>query len=381
MSRVVIAYLFFLLLVSQTMAAAVFSASERGSRAQLIESAASLNGQFDEMKEIKPSAKAAIGSCRIKGIKTQCALEDGGFIAVRALPVLPGRLFRFIQSGNGQPRPDFEYNRELFWTNIRNYVFTGDSELLNPLEHQWAVSEKVWWVDVERDRDAREIQRLWNEISKSLENQNLNKLGLFLLKVNHNDPKITSSLQVCWMFFNKSDPLADKCTAVVVEREGKTFVRFLKGYYQGGYAFEPANYFVCSTSKTLPGKDEKFSYASDVLKVAFGQSPFNLAAPSEERGENSRYLRFIRKFELSDVFPGYRESVDIRLEIDLLAEGADNSRKFGLDLVYSFFISKQNSNELSELTLPNDAQVQYYDSKIVQFIQSKLDCQKRKRFF
>ncbi len=55
---------------------------------------------------------------------------------------------------------------------------------------------------------------------------------------------------------------------------------------------------------------------------------------------------------------------------------------YSSDLGHSpFVISKQDVGDLNEITLPSDTQLDYYNKKIVEFIQDKLSCHKEHRFF
>jgi hypothetical protein len=139
----------------------------------LLESPSVLNDQFQRMPEI-PTGRGPLTSCSVEGIKTKCWRLDHSFVAERAIPVMPGRLFRTIQTGNPEPRASFEYDRASFWSAIRKFRFNGPLALVNPIAHGGRTAEgaqleeEVVWVDIERDSDAREVGRIWEEIASIL---------------------------------------------------------------------------------------------------------------------------------------------------------------------------------------------------------------------
>lgn len=319
-----------------------------------------------------PDPRATIVDCEVKFVKTRCHMFQGDYIAVRAVPRMPTSLIKFIQEGvtSRDPGLSFSYDRERFWQNIRSFQYGGNENVLNPMNTGWAQFEKVLWIDVERDADAKELLRVWEQIVDSLRKKPVGRDGLFIAIVKH--PGGVESVQACWMFFAPFDPTVPKCTMVVLKKDGATFVSFTKGYYDGGYIFEPLNRFTCSVSPRQDTKAE-FNYFTDLVITRFGAAPFELKTASRE-ANNERFEFNMRKNgEASKLFEAHRELFDLRVN-GYSVERKSTGSTIELSVEFTFAITKQATLDYTEITLASAQQIDYVNRRLNDLVTQNLPC-------
>ncbi len=342
--------------------------TQGGIGGEFTESSDTIFKQLRERRVKSSGGKIFDTPCKVKGVKMKCFVDAGDFVVERAIPVMPGNLFRKIA---GEAVSATGYDRDVFWKRIRNFSFTGNGSLLNPIDHGWAYQEKIAWIDADKDPDAAEVLRIWNEIVEWAANQRPDRNGLNIVVVSHDSGRIRKSTQLCWMYFMKADPEAPHCTAVVIESEGKTYVRFIYGFFEGGYSLEPPNSFSCQIG--IPAGENVFSTIARKWKSVFEGRPYSFQTVAVPTNKGVGPFRLKKESSISEIFPNYRETVGMSIFINA-DESSGGVVSYYLEVTYTMLISRQNIADYEQFVPLSREQLVFYNNKIRDAVQSDGSC-------
>ncbi|MGC4409952.1 hypothetical protein D4A92_07660 [Rhizobium rosettiformans] len=312
--------------------------------------------------------------CNIHGLHVDCVNIQGDRITEYPIPVMPLDLLEYIQDGKVKDRSWFPEPYQLdfaeFSRNLTNFNFDNEFEFLTPLRTDWAAENTFVWIDEESDKTAKKVGEIWREIVEAIADQPLLQDGFFITK---NEQGATKVYSACWWFFRPEDPFAEPCHPVLLERDGRQFARFVVKSFEGGYLFEPEYEFVCR----WPSDSKNPSHVVyETVRNAFAN---RLELTSDERNldrtQDDSFRIVLKKVAgASKLFVGYRELLDLRLSGIKSVSEESGSGQFSVTMTFSFAITKQNSANLSEITMPTEEQNKYYGSHLMEIAKKINGC-------
>ncbi|MEM5474393.1 hypothetical protein WNZ14_21910 [Hoeflea sp. AS60] len=314
--------------------------------------------------------------CHMRVVEQRC-FDDQGIIQVESLiPVLPENLLMEI-GGFKLPFGEAKFREKKFWRNIDQFESHLDD--YSPIDSRWASPYYYKWLSSDRNKKSAEVLKLIQSIYRYHSAQSkVDEFGFFIADVTHPQSKrVNKSLQFCWLSFKPTDPFASRCTAIFAVIDDMPFVRFIYGYYNGGYMFEEAVRLSCisnsenSTKDTIEAVFGNLESALEKSNSGFVRNSDNTFVVEEEWGGRG-ILTLDKKFKPSAWFPSKREATQITLKATFGASEND------IDIVlnYSFLLSAQNVGNVQDMSVPSETQNDYYGEKILESLSAIKSCSK-----
>lgn len=324
------------------------------------------SSEFPSIDRLPEGSGVSTGICDIFGLRVRCRNQSGEQLYADPVPIIPGELYLAINPESGGVYDPDTFRRDV------EVVLTHDQGLpisFSPFEYGWANFHSGFWLNATEDPSGALLYELWSKILTAHNASDQDMSGSFIASV-FDDGQLHSK-QICWLYFDAEDPISPKCTAIIKFVDGVPYVRFHTSLYEGGYMFEP-EYEVACLRNTEQAQDNQTlkAWATELI----GSPPFGAMLHSERgRGADAFELQFRKVAEPSFIFPGYRELLDVRLDVryfedEILKSIASGvvipAESYFIEINFSLAITKQNIGDLSKLLLPSETQAVYFGEEL-----------------